>query len=91
MLSAILISRLVLRMRRMYVASIRLHFHEESRMSEMHRTQFDHVRLGLLSLVIWSLLFWLFLTRDLHKAQWWSKSVLTFDRCRPHFVTFGYY
>ena len=57
MLSAILISRLVLRMRRMYVASIRLHFHEESWMSGMHRTQFDHVRLGLLSLVIWSLLF----------------------------------
>ena len=28
---------------------------------------------------------------NLRKAQRWSNSVLTFDRCRPHFVTFGYY
>ena len=26
-----------------------------------------------------------------HNAQRWSKSVLTFDRCRVHSVTFGYY
>ena len=28
---------------------------------------------------------------NLHKAQHWSKSVLTFDRFRPHALIFGYY
>ena len=36
---AILISRLLFRMRRMYVASIRLDF---TALDGMHRTQFDH-------------------------------------------------
>ena len=81
---AIQISRLLLRMRRMYVASIRLDFHEEW-------TQFDHARLDFPSLVIWSRVFWPSVTWNLRKAQRWNKSVLTFDRCRPHSVTFGYY
>ena len=34
-------------------------------------------------LVIWSRVFWLSVTWDLHKALRWSKSVLTFDRWRP--------
>ena len=58
---AILISRLLLRIRRMYVA----------------RTQFDHARLDPLSLVIWSCVFWLSLTWNLRQAEWWSKRVLT--------------
>ena len=61
------------------------------RMNGMHRTQFDHARLDLLSLVIWSRVFWLSVTWNLRKAQRWSKSVLTFDRCRPHSLSFGYY
>ena len=28
---------------------------------------------------------------NLHKAQHWSKSVLTFDRFRPQALIFGYY
>ena len=63
-------------------------------MNGIHRTQFDHARLDLLSLVIWSRVFW----RISHLKQYakqtsshrWSKRVLTFDRCRPHSVTFGY-
>ena len=50
-----------------------------------------HARLDLLSLVIWSRVFWPSVTWNLPKAQHWSKSVLTFDRCRPHSVTFGHY
>ena len=61
------------------------------RMNRMQRTQFDHARLDPLSLVIWSRMFWLSVTWNLGKAQRWSKSVLTFDRCRPLSVTFGYY
>ena len=57
----------------------------------MHRTQFDHVRLNLLSLVIWSRVFWTSVTRNLRNAQRWSKSVFTFDRCRPYSITFGYH
>ena len=52
---------------------------------------------------IWSCAFGLPITRNLitrvltrvtwnfRKAQWWSKSVLTFDHCRPHSITFGNY
>ena len=67
------------------------------RMYGMHRTQFDHARLDLLSLKIWSrefdyTRFWPSVKWKLHKAQHGSKSVLTFDRCRPHDITFpGYY
>ena len=45
----------------------------------VHRTQFDHAR------------FWPSVTWNLPKAQRWSKSVLTFDCCRPHSLTFGHY
>ena len=70
-------------MRRMYVASIRLDIH--------YGTQFDHARFDLLPLVIWSRVFWPSVTWNLRKAQRWSKSVWTSDRCRPHSLTFGYY
>ena len=52
---AILISWLLLRMRGTYVASVRLGF--LLIMNEMNRTQSDHARLDLRSLVIWSLVF----------------------------------
>ena len=61
------------------------------RMNGTHRTQFDHARLDLLSPVIWPRVFWLSVAWNLCKVQRCSKSVLTFDRCRPHSVTFGYY
>ena len=51
------------------------------RMNEMHITQFDHARLDLLLLVIWSRVFWPSVTWNVRKAQRWSKSVLTFYRC----------
>ena len=60
--------------------------------NEMHITQFDQARFDPLSLVkIWSPVFWPSVTRNLRKAQRWSKNVLTFDRCSAHSVTFGYY
>ena len=37
--------------------------------------------LDFLSLVIWSRVFWLSVTWNFRKAQQWSKTVLTFDRC----------
>ena len=66
------------------------------RMCRMHRTQFDLTRLDLLLLVLWSrefdhTAFWPSVTWNFPKAQRWNKSVLTFDHCRPHSVTFGYY
>ena len=61
------------------------------RMNGMHIMQCDHARLDLLSLVIWSRVFWPPLTWNLIKAQRWSKSVLTFDRSRPHSVTFCFF
>ena len=45
----------------------------------MHRTQFDHVRLDLLSLVIWSRLFWPSVTWNLRKAQRWSLEQKRFE------------
>ena len=57
-------------------------------------TQFNHARLDLLSLIIRSRVFWpsVTVTWNLRRAQRWSiLSFLTFDRCRPHSVTFGYY
>ena len=57
----------------------------------MHRTHFDHARLDVLSLLIWSREFWPSVTWNLREAQRWSKRVLTFDRCRPHSVTFAFY
>ena len=44
-----------------------------------------------LLLLLLRLLLLLLLLLLLPKAQHWSKSVLTFDCCRPHSVTFGYY
>ena len=61
------------------------------RMYGMQRTPFDHAHLDLPSLVIWSSMFWPSVTWNLCKAQHWSKSVLTFDCCRLHSITFGYY
>ena len=61
------------------------------RMNGMHRKKFDHVPLDPLSLLILSRVFWPSVTWNVRKAQCWSKSVFTFDRCRPHSVTFGYY
>ena len=61
------------------------------RMNGMHITQFDYWCLGILSLVIWSRVVWPSVTRNLCKAQRWSKSALIFDHCCPHPVTFGYY
>ena len=72
----ILISRLLLRMHSLYLASF-------VRMNGMYRTQSDHVRFYLLSLIICSCMFWPSITSNLHKARLWSK---TFDRCRRHFV-----
>ena len=43
-------------MRRVYVASIS--FGRPLRMNGMPKSQFDHKRIGLLRLVIWSRLFW---------------------------------
>ena len=60
------------------------------RMYGMHRTHFDHARLDVLSRVIWSRVFWPTVTWNVRKAQRWSKSVLTFDRCNPSSLTFGY-
>ena len=73
---AILISRLLLRMRRMYVAGFRLDFHGE---------WMDCTERNLIMRVL----------TDCHMKLTQStaidQSVLTFDRCRPHFVTFGCY
>ena len=55
------------------------------RMYGRHRMQFDNERLDLLSLEIWSFAFSP-VTWNLRKALHWSKSFLTFDRCRPHSV-----
>ena len=54
-------------------------------MCGMHRTHFDHARLDLLLLVIWSRVFWPTVTRtwNLRKAQRWSNSVLTFRSLLP--------
>ena len=50
------------------------------RMNGMHRTQFDHSWLDLLSLVIWSgRVFWPTITWNLRKAKRRSKSVINFD------------
>ena len=61
------------------------------RMNGVHRTQFYHARFNLLPFVISSRVFWPFVTWNLREAQRRSKSVLTFDLCRPHSVSFGYY
>ena len=55
---AILISRLLLRTRRMYSVCSQHSFGLPLRMNGMHRTQFDYARLDFLSLVIWSRVFW---------------------------------
>ena len=60
-------------------------------MNWMYTTQFDHARFHLLPLAIWSRAFWPSVTGNLRRAQRWSKSVWTFDRCGPLFLTFGYY
>ena len=62
----ILISWLLLRMCGTYLASVRLGF--LLMMSEMNRTQSDHARLDLQSLVIWSLAFCAPIAWNVHKA-----------------------
>ena len=49
------------------------------RMYGMHGTQFDHARWDLLSLVIWSRLFWPSVTWNLRKAQRWSLEQKCFE------------
>ena len=61
------------------------------RMYGMHRTHFDHAPLDFLSPVNWSRLLWPSVTWNFRKAQPWRKSVLKFDCCGPHSITFGYY
>ena len=56
------------------------------RMNGMHKTQFDHARFDLYPSKTWPSVTW-----NLRKARRWSKSVWTSDRCRRHFLTFGYY
>ena len=58
------------------------------RMNWMRRTQFDHARLDLPSLVIWSGAFWPSVTWNLRKAH---RTLKQKRCCRPHPVTFGYY
>ena len=60
------------------------------RMNGMHKTQFDHAHFDLIPLIIWSRVFWQSVRWNLRKAQRWSKSVWTSDRCRPHSLTFGH-
>ena len=83
--STILISRLLLRMHHMYLGSIRWDFHQEC--MECKECNLSS-RLDLISLVIWSCVFWPSITWNLCKVQRWSKSVLTFDRYRPHYIMF---
>ena len=86
---AILISMLLLCMCGTYVASVRLGF--LLIMSEMNRTQSDHARLDLLSLVIWSRAFWASITWNIPIASVGAKSVLlAFDRPRTHSLIFVY-
>ena len=58
------------------------------RMSGMYRTQFDPSRLDLLSLAIWSRVFWPSVTWNFGGAQRLSKCVLTFGCCRLHSLNF---
>ena len=73
---AILISRFLLRMRRMYVARIRLDFHGEW----MESTERNLIMRVLTNCHM-----------KLTQSTAIDQSVLTFDRCRPHSVTFSYY
>ena len=84
---SILISRLLIRMRRMYVASIR--FGLPLRMNGMYRTQFEQECLDLLPLAIWSRVFWPSATLKLKQRTALEQKRLTFNLCDPHFLTFG--
>ena len=72
------------------VACIRLDFHVNNEW-KAHNAIWSRTFEPSIWLVIWSRVFWLSVTWNLRQAQRWSKSVLTFDRCRPHYLTFGYY
>ena len=54
------------------------------RVSEIHRMNSDDERLNLLSVVTWLRAFSPSTTWNLHNAQRWSNSVLTFDRSGLH-------
>ena len=73
---AILIFRLLLRMRCMCGASIRLEFHGE---------WMDYTERNLITRVLTNC------HMKLTQSTAIDQSVLTLDRCRLHFVTFGYY
>ena len=51
---------------------------------ELYWTRFDHSCLNLLSLIIWSCVFWPSITWNLPRAWCWSKSILTFNHYHPH-------
>ena len=93
----ILISRLLLRMRGMYVTSIHLDFHWNAQNTIWLHTFGPSITHNMIT-HIWTFhhsqsahaWFWLSVTWNLCKAQQWSKSILTFDCCHPHSVTFGY-
>ena len=59
------------------------------RMNGMLKMQFDHMCFNLLPLVICSHAFWPSVKENLCKAQHWSKSIWTSDRCCPLPLTFG--
>ena len=85
---AILISRLLLRMRRMRLYT----FVWTSTKNEWNaQNAIWSLALNYPSLAIWSHTFWPSITLNLCKPQRLSKSVLTFDRFRSYSVTFGYY
>ena len=84
---AILIFRLLLPMRRMYVASFHLDFHEE----------WMECKECNLIIRVWTLITRNLITRVLtiyHVNLAQSKALekrFALDRCRPHSITFGYY
>ena len=93
----ILISRLLLCMRGMYVTSIHLDFHWNTQNTICSRAFGPPITHNLIT-HIWTFhhsqsdhgWFWLSVTWNLWKAQQWSKSILTFDRCHLPSLTFGY-
>ena len=61
------------------------------RINGMHRTQFDHARLYLLPLVIWSRVFWPYATLKLTQSTAMEQKRFDLRSCRPHSLTFGFY
>ena len=61
------------------------------RINGILKMQYDHAHFDLLPLIICSRVFWPSVKWNLHKAQGWSRSVCTCNRCRRHSITFGNY